>query len=88
MSLITTQASGSSVLDIDGKVPQVEDVFRNDSMYLVDFSKLESVNDLIAVIAAMGVSFHKSHPHFHTIAKFLATDSPIPINPTKSEQQV
>ena len=82
MSSITPQ-SGSSFINLDGErgKPTLT-TFRDDSMYLVDFTKLNSVQDLITVIAAMGISFHKSHPHFNTISNLLAIDNPIPINPT------
>jgi hypothetical protein len=76
MSLITPQ-SGSSFVDINGQKPQPIELL-DDSMYLVDFSKLNSVQDLITVFAAMGVSFHKSHPHIELVKPFLAIDNPIP----------
>lgn len=78
MSLFTPQ-SGS----VSFNLQEVE--LREDSMYLVDFSKLNSVTDLITIFAAMGVSFHKSHPHIDTVKPFLATDNPIPF--TQQERQ-
>jgi hypothetical protein len=84
MSLITP-TSGSSFIDINGDLAQnVQTELREDSMYLVDFSKLNSVQDLITVFAAMGVSFHKSHPHIDLVKPFLAIDNPIPF-PQKSK---
>ena len=84
MSLITP-TSGSSFIDINGELTKnVETELREDSMYLVDFSKLNSVQDLITVFAAMGVSFHKSHPHIDLVKPFLAIDNPIPF-PQKSK---
>jgi hypothetical protein len=71
MSLFTPQ-SGSASFNIKGEVTQ-EVELREDSMYLVDFSKLNSVTDLITIFAAMGVSFHKSHPHIDLVKPFLKT---------------
>jgi len=34
------------------------------AVYLIDFSKLESVNDLILIIGSMGISFSPTHPHW------------------------
>ena len=82
MATILTPASGSSFIDINGeRKTQQQSELRDDSMYLVDFTKLKSVNDLITIIAAMRVSFPKSHPHIDLVKPFLATDNPIPLAP-------
>lgn len=73
-----TAVSGSTFVDINGERTNKSVELREDSMYLVDFSKLNSVQDLITVFAAMGVSFHKSHPHIELVKPFLAVDSPVP----------
>lgn len=54
--------------------------FDKNSLYLVDFSKIESVNDLVLIFAAMGISFSPTHPHFDSISHFLNAENPIPIN--------
>lgn len=46
--------------------------------YLVDFSKMNNVQDLIMVLAAMGITFHSSHPHFNMVKPFLNLDNVIP----------
>jgi hypothetical protein len=51
-----------------------------EALYLVDFSKIESVNDLVLIFAAMGISFSPTHPHFSAVQKFLALDNPIKTN--------
>jgi hypothetical protein len=82
MATFLTPTSGSTFIDINGERTQPKQFeLRDDSMYLVDFTKLKSVQDLITVFAAMGVSFHKSHPHIEMIKHFLATDNPIPMVP-------
>lgn len=82
MATFLTPSSGSSFIDINGeRQTQQQFELREDSMYLVDFTKLQSVQDLITIIAAMGVSFHKSHPHIDMVKPFLATNNPIPMMP-------
>ena len=50
------------------------------SLYLVDFTKLESVNDLVVILSAMGISFAATHPHFDLVKQFLNLDNPIHLN--------
>lgn len=59
---------------LDGR-PTVD----QNAMYVVDFTKLESVNDLVIILSAMGIAFPASHPHFEQVKSFLALDNPIPI---------
>jgi len=47
------------------------------AVYLIDFSRLESVNDLILIISALGVSFSPNHPHWELIKKFANLENPI-----------
>lgn len=48
-------------------------------MYMIDFSKLESVNDLILILASMGIVFPFDHPNIQQLGKFLNVNNPIPI---------
>lgn len=48
------------------------------SMYLVDFSKCESVNDLMTILSVIGFTFSPQHPGFEHVKKFLALEQPIP----------
>ena len=50
------------------------------SLYLVDFTKIQSVNDLVLILASMGISFSGSHPHFEQVKGFLNLDNPIQLN--------
>jgi hypothetical protein len=49
------------------------------ALYLVDFSKMNSVNDLIICLSAMGISFAGTHPHFDAVKPFLNLNNPIKI---------
>ena len=50
------------------------------SVYLIDFTKITSVNDLVLILASVGFSFSPYHPQFENIKQFLALDNPIPMN--------
>jgi hypothetical protein len=49
-----------------------------DSLYLIDFSKCTSVNDLMIILSSIGFTFSPHHPGFDTLRPFLALDNPIP----------
>ena len=50
------------------------------SLFLVDFTKIQSVNDLVLILASMGISFPATHPHFEQVKQFLNLDNPIHLN--------
>ena len=56
-----------------GEAPKVDP----NAVYLIDFSKLESVNDLVIILGAMGISFSPTHPHWGLVSKFANLDNPI-----------
>ena len=69
--------------NIDGTVRLDEN-----SVYLIDFSKITSVNDLVLILASVGFSFSPHHPNFKSLAPFLALENPIPVNrPIQAEQK-
>jgi len=47
------------------------------ALYLVDFTKITSVNDLVLILASMGISFSAQHPHFEQVKPFLNLANPI-----------
>lgn len=59
---------------------------KEDHAYLVDFSKLTSVNDLIMVLSAMGISFPGNHPFIEQIKPFLNLDNPFPMQGPKQPE--
>lgn len=66
MSNTTTTLAGSeSQLDME-------------SLYLIDFTKINSVNDLVLILASIGFTFSPYHPHFDQLRPFLNLDNPIP----------
>jgi hypothetical protein len=54
-------------------------------MYLIDFSKLNSVNDLVLILSAMSIAFPGDHPHIEVLKPFLNTDNPMDI-PNRAPQ--
>ena len=56
-----------------GETPNVDPK----AVYLIDFSKLESVNDLILIMGSMGISFSPTHPHWEVISRFANLNNPI-----------
>jgi hypothetical protein len=48
-----------------------------DALYLVDFSKMTGVEDLVLIFASMGLSFSGHHPHFETIKHLLDLTNPV-----------
>lgn len=59
---------------LDGKV-----AVDKDSVYLIDWSKLQKVEDLITILAAVGFSFSPMHPQFGNIVHLLDLGRPIKI---------
>lgn len=53
--------------------------------YMVDFTKLQNVNDLVMVLSAMGISFPGSHPFIEQLKPFLNLENPFPLNPQSEE---
>lgn len=62
-------------------------VIQQDAVYLVDFSKMQRVEDLIVILAAIGFSFSPQHPQFGNIQHLLDLSKPIQIgNPQQVGQ--
>jgi hypothetical protein len=51
-----------------------------ESLYLIDFSKITSVNDLVLILSSVGFQFSPHHPYFDQLKPFLNLDTPLPIN--------
>lgn len=78
MSQITTETTGSidsiAGFKINGNS---QTPIADNAYYFVDYAKLESVNDLMLVLGAIGFNFHTSHPHFESVKRFLDLTNPI-----------
>lgn len=65
-----------SIFTLDGAKRELDP----NASYLIDFSKLTSVNDLVLILSAMGITFHGQHPHIELIKPFLNLEHPIDLN--------
>lgn len=59
-----------------------EQLVDENAVYMVDWSKMTSVNDMILILASMAIGFPGNHPNIEQLKPFLNLQSPI-----KREQQ-
>lgn len=79
-----TPVSGSSFLKIDSpNLPKVEE----GNAYMINWQSLTSVNDLIVILAALGIAFPWNHPMIEDLKPFLDLSKPFPAIPTPSEKK-
>jgi hypothetical protein len=85
MSQITSAVSGSSFLDING-VLNPGQTPQSDKAYMIDWTKLTSVNDLVLILSMLGIAFPGNHPGIIQIKQFLDFNSPIDISNAPTTQ--
>ena len=64
---------------LDGTPPKIE--LQENKAYVVDFSKLNSVQDLMIVLSGLGITFPWDHPLIEHLKPFLNTETPIDMIP-------
>ena len=47
------------------------------AVYMVDWSKMTSVNDMVLILASMAIGFPGNHPNIQQLKPFLNLQSPI-----------
>lgn len=57
-----------------------------DALYFIDWSKLKDVNDLVLIIASLGISMSPSHPAWAQIEHLMDLDRPI--KPGQPQQEM
>ena len=62
-------------------------VIDENSVYMVDWSKMTSVNDMILILASMAIGFPGNHPNIQQLKPFLNLETPIKREP-QPEQKV
>jgi hypothetical protein len=77
-----TNQTKATTTTLDGKALSIDP----NKLYLIDFSKLNSVNDLVLILAAMSIAFPGDHPHIKALKPFLNTANPLDI-PTRMPEQ-
>ena len=56
---------------------EVEQLVDENSIYMVDWSKMTSVNDMILILASMAIGFPGNHPNIEALKPFLNLENPI-----------
>jgi len=64
---------------LNGEAPKIE--LQENKAYVVDFSKLNSVQDLMIVLSGLGITFPWDHPLIEHLKPFLNTETPIDMIP-------
>ena len=62
---------------LEGAQPQIDE----NAVYMVDWSKMTSVNDMILILASMAIGFPGNHPNIEQLKPFLNLQSPIKREP-------
>ena len=47
------------------------------AVYMVDWSKMQSVNDMVLILASMAIGFPGNHPNIQQLKPFLNLQNPI-----------
>lgn len=66
-----------TTISLAGTQPQIDP----NSIYMVDWSKMQSVNDMVLILASMAIAFPGSHPNIEGIKHLLNLQQPIPQTP-------
>jgi hypothetical protein len=63
-------------------------VIDENSVYMVDWSKMTSVNDMVLILASMAIGFPGNHPNIEALKPFLNLQSPIKREPQPEVKSV
>jgi hypothetical protein len=69
---------------LNGETKQIE----ANKAYVVDFSRLQSVNDLMLVLSGLGITYPGNHPLIEHLKPFLNLENPIEIPQAQQKQSV
>jgi hypothetical protein len=58
---------------LEGAQPQID----SNAVYMVDWTKMQSVNDMVLILASMAIGFPGNHPNIEALKPFLNLQSPI-----------
>ena len=62
-----------TTFSLEGTQPKID----SNAVYMVDWSKMTSVNDMILILASMAIGFPGNHPNIEQLKPFLNLQSPI-----------
>lgn len=60
---------------LNGNVGEIDE----NKAYMVDFSRLQSVNDLMIVLSGLGITYPGNHPLIKHLKPFLNLENPLDI---------
>jgi len=69
------------MIEVKSTLNGIENEVQQNKAYLIDFSKMNSVNDLVLIIQALGITFPFNHPMIEHLKPFLNFEQPIDIAP-------
>jgi hypothetical protein len=69
---------------LEGTQPQVDET----AVYMVDWTKMTSVNDMVLILASMAIGFPGNHPNIEALKPFLNLQSPIKREPQPEVKSV
>jgi hypothetical protein len=67
---------------------QVEQLVDENAVYMVDWTKMTSVNDMVLILASMAIGFPGNHPNIEALKPFLNLQSPIKREPQPEVKSV
>lgn len=76
--------SGSTFININGAL-NTEQTPDATKAYMIDWTKLTSVNDLVLILQMLGIAFPGNHPGISQIQKFLDFQNTIPLDEAQKE---
>ena len=65
---------------------EVEQLVDENAVYMVDWSKMTSVNDMVLILASMAIGFPGNHPNIQALKPFLNLQNPIKREPQPNTQ--
>jgi len=69
----------STLNGVNGKIDETK-------AYMVDFSKLQSVNDLMIVLSGLGITYPGNHPLIEHLKPFLNLENPLDLSGGQPKQ--
>ena len=64
---------------------EVEQLVDENAVYMVDWTKMTSVNDMVLILASMAIGFPGNHPNIQQLKQFLNLENPIKQQPQVKE---
>lgn len=56
---------------------EVEQLIDETAVYMINWSKMTSVNDMVLILASMAIGFPGNHPNIEQLKPFLNLETPI-----------